>query len=143
MALKRYCIFRLGSSPIVAAALHHGHDALPEVERLFGIDELTRLRAEDPHTGEWTRLAKTQIIALRTRFEVHLNRPREKAVYLNPDDAWGLNVWKVRPDNELLEKLYAEYDEFYARIHELLTDLLSEHARIVVYDLHSYNHRRH
>lgn len=142
MALRPYCIFRLGNSPIVAAALHHGHDALPEVESLFAIDELTRLHEEDPYTGEWTQIAKTQIIGLRTRFEVDLNRPRDKAVYRSPEDAWGLSVWKTLPDPYLLKYLYAQYDEFYAHIHQLLNELLTEHRRVVVYDLHTYNHRR-
>lgn len=142
MALRPYCIFRPGISPIVAAALHHGHDALPEVESLFAIDERTRLHEEDPYTGEWTQIAKTQIIALRTRFEVDLNRPRDKAVYLHPEDAWGLDVWKTRPESRLLEHLYAAYDEFYARMHQLLSELLKTHRRVVVYDLHTYNHRR-
>ncbi len=142
MALKPYCIFRRGSSPIVAAALHHGHDALDEVEAEFAIDESTRLHEEDPYTGEWTQLAETQIIGLRTRFEVDLNRPRSKAIYLTPEDAWGLNVWKRPPDRNLTQKLYEEYDEFYVTVNRLFRELLLEHDRIVVYDLHTYNHRR-
>lgn len=142
MALKPYCVFRIGKSPLVASALHHGHDAQPEVESLFAIDEPARLHEEDPHTGEWTQIAKTQIVALRTRFEVDLNRPRDKAVYLDPEDAWGLNVWKNRPDARLLQRLYAQYDEFYAHVHSVLSELLSEYRHVVVYDLHTYNHRR-
>jgi N-formylglutamate amidohydrolase len=142
MALRPYCIFRTGTGPIVAAALHHGHDAQPEVEALFAVDERVRLHDEDPFTGEWTQIAKTQIVALRTRFEVDLNRPRDKAVYLDPEDAWGLNVWQTRPDAGLLEELYAQYDEFYARVDRLFRELLSVHRHLVVYDLHTYNHRR-
>ncbi len=142
MPVKPYCLFQLGKSPIVAAAVHNGHDALPEVERHFALSESERRHEEDPYTGEWTQIAKTQIVGLRTRFEVDLNRPREKAIYKNPDDAWGLDVWKELPDAETLEALYREYDDFYKMVDGLLSEMLREHGRIVVYDLHTYNHRR-
>jgi hypothetical protein len=75
MALKPYCIFNLGRSPIIAAAIHNGHDALPDVESHFAIDDMQRLHEEDPYTGEWAQIAKTQIVGLRTRFEVVMPKP--------------------------------------------------------------------
>ena len=30
----------------------------------------------------------------RSRFEADLNRPRDRAVYLTPADAWGHQVWR-------------------------------------------------
>jgi N-formylglutamate deformylase len=142
MPLKPYCVFQIGRSPIVAAAIHDGHDALPEVERHFALDEVQRLHEEDPYTAEWTQIAKTQIIGLRTRFEVDLNRPRDKAIYKTPEDAWGLKVWKSLPDPDIIEARYKEYDDFYQMVHVLLAGMLGEYRRVLVYDLHTYNHRR-
>ena len=77
-----------GNSPLVATAIHNGHAVRQEIASLFALDEMDRLREEDPFTAHWVTIADTQIVAWRSRFEVDLNRPRKKAVYLTPDDAW-------------------------------------------------------
>lgn len=37
-----------GDSPLVACAVHAGHELRPEVAALMALDEVTRLREEDP-----------------------------------------------------------------------------------------------
>jgi N-formylglutamate amidohydrolase len=112
------------------------------VAKILMIDELTRLREEDPFTGRWTTIAGTRLIGLRSRFEVDLNRPREKAVYLAPEDAWGLQIWREKPAPGIIERSLAEYDAFYAEVKRLFTELTHRFGRFVVFDLHTYNHRR-
>ncbi|MGH8657056.1 MAG: N-formylglutamate amidohydrolase, partial [Gammaproteobacteria bacterium] len=73
-----------GDGPIVATAIHAGHALHPEIAALIALDEATRLREEDPFTAQLARVAPTRLIALRSRFEVDLNRPRERAVYRVP-----------------------------------------------------------
>lgn len=131
-----------GDGPLVACAIHDGHDVRPELVDLFRLDARRRRYEEDPYTGQWTTVAPTQIVGLRSRFEVDLNRPREKAVYLEPADAWGLEVWNSPPPAAAIEESLAEYDAFYSHWHDLLEKLTSRHERVVVFDLHSYNHHR-
>ena len=131
-----------GESPLVAAAIHDGSAVRSEVANLLALDELERLREEDPYTSAWTFIAPTRIICFRSRFEVDLNRPREQAVYSKPEDAWGLTVWKERLPNEVLEQSLAEYDAFYDQVEHVLRRLADRHGRVVVLDLHSYNCRR-
>lgn len=131
-----------GEGPLVATAVHDGHAIRQDAMDHIALDELGRLREEDPFTGRWTQLAPTRVIGLRSRFEVDLNRPREKAVYRTPDDAWGLNVWKENPPAHVFDSSLAEYDAFYAEMEKLLTKISKQHGRFVVYDLHTYNHRR-
>ena len=121
-----------GAGPLVAAAIHHGHDVREEVARHFALDEAARLREEDPFTGDWTSIAPTRIIVQRSRFEVDLNRPREKAVYRTPKDAWGLEVWKGGLPDEVAARSLAGYDAFYARMRELLEEIETESGRFVV-----------
>ena len=142
MSLTPHCIFKRGSGPIVAAAIHDGHDTRKKVERHMAINDLEQLREEDPITAEWTQVAKTQIIGLRSRFEVDLNRPRDKAVYLTPADAWGIQVWKSPPDQKMIDASLAQYDQFYRDVEVLLREMVAEHGYILLYDLHTYNHRR-
>jgi N-formylglutamate deformylase len=131
-----------GDGPLVACAIHNGHAARPEVANLFKLGDTERLYEEDPFTGRWTSIAPTRVVGLRSRFEVDLNRPRESAVYVNPDDCWGLDVWKSPPSPDVVARSLAEHDAFYAHLHFLLQRLVKMHGRVVVFDLHSYNHHR-
>jgi N-formylglutamate amidohydrolase len=126
----------------VACAIHDGYATRPEVAALLRLDATARRYEEDPHTGEWTTIAPTRIVGRRSRFELDLNRPREKAVYLTPDDCWGLDVWKSPPPADVVNRSLAEYDQFYAHLRSVLERLVARHGRVVVFDLHSYNHVR-
>ena len=142
MVLKPHCIFQRGTGPIIAAAIHNGHQTRKSVEKHLAISEEEQLREEDPLTGEWTQIAKTQIVGLRSRFEVDLNRPREKAVYETPADAWGMEVWDQPPEQSMIDASLREYDQFYADVERLLDEMLLQYRRLVIYDLHTYNQRR-
>src|SRR5262245_38110997 len=133
---------QLGDSPLLAVALHDGHHLRSEVAALMRLDDAARRYEEDPFTGRWTVVAPTRIVVRRSRFEVDLNRRRTKAVYLWPEDAWGLDVWKSAPPPDMVAASLAVYDRFYAEYREILEQLVLRHGRVVVLDLHSYNHRR-
>jgi N-formylglutamate deformylase len=141
---KKMDLFHLhvGDGPLVAAAIHNGHAVRSEVAERLALDDATRLREEDPFTGELAALAPTRIVGLRSRFEMDLNRPRDKAVYLDPEDAWGLDVWRETPPDSLVAEAQSNYDLFFATTRGLLEHLIAQHGRVVVLDLHSYNHRR-
>ena len=131
-----------GDFPIVATAIHNGHELPESVRQRLLLSDTERLREEDPYTGAWTAVVPNRVIAHHSRFEIDLNRSRDKAVYLEPDQAWGLHVWRSRPDTTLVEESLQGYDEFYQRMYRLLKDLERRHGAFVVLDLHTYNHRR-
>jgi hypothetical protein len=131
-----------GDGPLVAMAIHDGHQVRDEVLRQMAVDPPSRQREEDPHTVSWTVVAPTRVVGLRSRFEVDLNRPRDQAVYRTPDDAWGLQVWEGSLPEDVAARSLAEYDAFYHALHELFSGIAERHGRFFVYDLHSYNHRR-
>ena len=136
------CVSREGHGPVVAVALHDGHDVRADVAALFALTETERWREEDPFTATWTAIGDTKIVGRRSRFEFDLNRPREKAIYLKPKDAWGLDIWHSTPSLDIIARLLAEYDAFYATIERVFADLERRFGRFVVFDLHTYNHRR-
>jgi N-formylglutamate amidohydrolase len=131
-----------GEGPTVACAIHDGHDVRPDVAECLRLSAAQRLYEEDPYTGEWTSIAPTRIVARRSRFEVDFNRPRDKAVYITPADAWGLEVWRCSPTSEMVAKSLQAYDDFYAHLRFVLETLVGRHGKVVVFDLHSYNHIR-
>jgi N-formylglutamate amidohydrolase len=123
-------------------ALHHGSALREEVRAQLAIGPHQRRREEDPHSGDWARISPNHAIALRSRFEVDLNRPPQSAVYREPDDAWGVRVWNSRPPPALIERSLAEHALFYRTMHTALDILLERSERVLVLDLHCYNHRR-
>ena len=130
------------SGQLVATAIHDGHGLRPAVEQAMVLDERARRREEDPFTGTLGAGAPAQVIALRSRFEVDLNRPREEAVYRTPEDCWGLDVWRAGElDEHLVQESLQVYDAFYEDLGRRL-DQLAARGPFVVYDVHSYNHRR-
>lgn len=131
-----------GGGPLIAAAIHDGCGVRAELMGTIALSEGQRLREEDPFTGMWTSVAPTRLIALQSRFEVDLNRPRDKAVYLSSEDAWGLQVWKQAPSSECVERSLAIHDAFYDEVRGLLERMVRRYRRVVVLDLHTYNHRR-
>jgi N-formylglutamate deformylase len=131
-----------GDGPLVATAIHDGHALRDELVALSALSEPDRLREEDPFTGGWTAVAENRIVVSKSRFEVDLNRPRERAVYRRPEDAWGLNLWKAPLPREVIERSHSVYDAFYSEVARVLKKIERRHGRFVVFDLHSYNHRR-
>ena len=131
-----------GGGPLVLTAIHNGHDLNDQVMERIALSSQQRLQEEDPFTGGWADISPTHIIAHRSRFEVDLNRPRERAVYVNPSDAWNLEVWENPPPKRLITESIEEYDEFYQRARQFFNTIAAREDFFVVLDLHSYCHRR-
>jgi N-formylglutamate deformylase len=129
-------------APVAAAAIHDGHALRADVRAAMALGDEERLREEDPFTALWAEVVETRLIGLRSRFEVDLNRPRERAVYQEPEDAWGLDVWRETPSPPMVAASLAQYDAFYAAAGEAFAHMRKRWGRFVVLDLHSYNHRR-
>lgn len=139
---ERWWTVQLGPGPVVATAIHDGHELRPEVAAIAALSEPDRLREEDPFTGVAASAAQTHVIVHRSRFEFDLNRPPEGAVYRNAEQCWGLEPWKSAPGERLVERSLAIHSEYYRMLGHLLDSVARRHQRFVVIDVHSYNHRR-
>jgi N-formylglutamate deformylase len=125
-------------APVAAAAIHDGHALRPDVRAALALGDKERLREEDPYTAHWAGVVETRLIGLRSRFEVDLNRPRDRAVYQRPEDAWGLHVWRdTSPPPSLVTASLAQFDAFYAAAGQRLARMGKRWGRFVVLDLHS------
>ena len=134
--------FIKGTSPLVSTAIHDGHNTREELRDLFNLTDKERLREEDPFTARWLNATDNKVIVHHSRFETDVNRPREKAVYKVPDDAWGLEVWKEGLPEEVYQNSLKVYDDFYKAAKEYFDELFTHHDKLIVYDIHTYNHRR-
>ena len=127
---------------LVATAVHNGHELRPELAIITALDDATRLREEDPHTGKIAARFANNVVVHRSRFEVDLNRERDEAVYRSPEDAWGLELWQRELTEEEMTASLALFDRFYLDLASSLDRLVANHGGFVLYDIHSYNHRR-
>jgi hypothetical protein len=131
-----------GGGPVVACAVHAGNQVRAEALRHMAIRRRQRFVEEDPYTDQLTDVAGTSVVVHRSRFEVDLNRARERAVYRNPGDAWDLTVWRTPLPAAVRERSLRLYDRFYADLFAVLKRAGTGGRPFVVLDLHSYNHRR-
>jgi N-formylglutamate deformylase len=129
------------SVPVVATAIHAGHDMRAETAARTALPEPLRAREEDLLTDRLVAGTPTYVVATRSRFEVDLNRRRDQAVYLTPEDAWGNDPWKEPLPPGVIARSQAVYDAFHQELGDLL-DSLAERGPFAVLDVHSYNHRR-
>src|SRR5919198_3921569 len=82
--------------PLIACAIHAGYQVRSEALRHMALRRRQRFVEEDPFTDQLTAVAGSALVVHRSRFEVDMNRARERAVYRAPGDAWGLTVWRGR-----------------------------------------------
>lgn len=141
MIQSKYCIAD-SKQALLATAIHNGNKMPSPLLEITGVEEKDRLREEDPYTGKIAELFKNHIVVHSSRFMVDLNRSPDKAVYLTPEDAWGLPVRTQAVPNDMLSELRNDYHEWYSILHYQICRLLESHPFITVLDLHSYNHRR-
>jgi N-formylglutamate deformylase len=131
-----------GTDPVIVTAIHSGHTLREELQDIMLLDEDTRLREEDPFTDAWIAISDNYLLPERSRFEVDLNRDRDEAVYLRPEDAWGLKLWKTPPTHQMVTRSLQEYDTFYEELRKIFDELQARHGHFVIFDLHAYNYRR-
>ena len=131
-----------GGGPLVACAVHAGNEVRSEALRHMAIRRRERFVEEDPFTEQLTDVAPTSIVVHRSRFEVDMNRARERAVYRTPGDAWGLTVWRGPLPATVRQHSLRLYDRVYADLSAVLARAGAGGRPFVVLDLHSYNHRR-
>ena len=139
---RSFWLIETNHSPIVVTALHCGHALRSDLKDNMALDESERLREEDPFTDIFTEIIKNRIVDSHTRFEVDFNRPRDKAVYKYPDDAWGLHIWHTALSKSEIQKSLSSYDLFYKELKTYFSNIIKEYGYVVVLDIHSYNHRR-
>jgi N-formylglutamate amidohydrolase len=138
----RWWTVQRGAGPIVATAIHDGHELRPEIAHIIRLSDDERLREEDPFTGQAVLDVPTHVIAHRSRFEFDLNRGTDEAIYLTREQSWGLDVWSEPPPPDLVERSLAIHAAYYAMLGQLLQTVADRHERFVLIDVHSYNHRR-
>lgn len=140
-SLFQYSV-HVADSPFWAFAVHDGHQIDSAVEQFILLDENQRLREEDPYTASMAELPVNQLFVATSRFLLDVNRKEEDAVYLRPEQAWGLEVWKDTLPSTILQQLYDEHKKFYQQIDSYIKHTIDKYGFFVVFDVHTYNAQR-
>src|SRR5690606_16163802 len=140
-SLFQYSI-QVADSPYWAFAVHDGHQVDSIAEQFILLDETQRLREEDPYTASISELPVNQLVVGTSRFQLDVNRKEEDAVYLRPEQAWGLSVWKDTLPSAVLEQLYEDYSGGSRQIDRYIQQHNEQHAFFLVVDEHSYKAQR-
>ena len=102
-----------GDSPVVATAIHNGRGVPRELAGRMSLPSEDRLREEDPYTEFIIRDVPTRIVVHRSRFAIDLNRSSDQAIYLRPEQSWGLRVWSSPPDATMVARALSFHNEYY------------------------------
>lgn len=132
----------VGHGPVVATAIHDGHELRDSLLPHMALDPQARRREEDPMTAVLISVADVRLRVRTTRFQVDLNRPRDKAISMDPADTWGLQVWQSDLPELEIDRSLAVYDRFYTTMRSLLDAMIAQWGCVLLVDIHSYNHRR-
>ena len=135
-------LIRKVDSPFWAFAIHDGHQLDNSLTPYINLDDTGRLREEDPYTAIMAELPINQFIIGSSRFQLDLNRKITDSIYLKPEQAWGLTVWKETLPPEIIQNLYEEHNLIYKQIEELIQHTIHKFGYFVLYDIHSYNCKR-
>nr|WP_314259841.1 N-formylglutamate amidohydrolase [uncultured Devosia sp.] len=130
------------ASPLIGTAIHNGHHVRADIKPLMALDDSSRLREEDPFTEYTIRDVPNRVVFHRSRFEIDLNRAKDGAIYLTPEQAWDLDVWARHPSDEQISASLHIHDSYYSMLAHMLSEIEAEFGSFVLLDMHSYNHRR-
>lgn len=142
MSLQVNYHIHTSDSPFWSFALHDGHHIDNDLLPYLLLSDKQRLREEDPYTALIAELPVNQFVVGTSRFQLDLNRPIEQSVYLYPEQAWGLQVWKENFPSSFIEELYKKHQYIYSIIEQHIQSSIKKYGFFVVLDIHSYNANR-
>jgi uncharacterized protein (TIGR02421 family) len=123
--------------PYVCTAIHDGSNLRAELNDKMALSDYERWYEEDPHTADFITSMPITLVGNDSRYEYELNR--KEPVY---DEAWGKQVWKkpLSKKQESISRL--KHENYYRVTHALIKKIESLFGAALIYDVHSYNHKR-
>lgn len=123
--------------PYVCTAIHNGSHVRHELINKMALDEYERWYEEDPHTADFIASMPITLVGNDSRFEYELNR--KDPIY---EEAWGKKIWKKPLTKKEINISTQKHANYYRVTHALIEKLESLFGASLVYDVHSYNHKR-
>lgn len=125
--------------PFICTAIHNGSNLDDQLLKKVNLNKQERWYEEDPFTGEFIESLPIYIIAHDSRYEYDLNRDESNCIY---DEAWGKKVWKEPLSPTEIDQSLNKHRNFYKVLDALVKKVQRLYKTCIIYDIHSYNHRR-
>lgn len=125
--------------PYCCTAIHAGANLRASLSGKIALSDYERWYEEDPLTDEFIISMPITIVCNDSRYEYDLNRPENEAIY---ETAWDKKVWKRALTPKERKESLKKHRNYYKIMHTLIEKLESMFGGAVVYDFHSYNHKR-
>ena len=126
--------------PYVCTAIHNGHELREELKTACLLSQEERLYEEDPYTADFIQSLPITLVGCDSRYEYDLNRSEEECIY---EEAWGKKVWSRKLTNDEKALSIAKHRMFYQVLDTLISKLEIDFGSALIYDIHSYNYKRH
>lgn len=126
--------------PALSAAIHNGGNLRKNLIDNCLLTQAERYYEEDPYTGSFIDQQPITLIAHDSRYEYDLNRNNDECVY---ETAWGKEIWKQPLSSEDIAISKEKHAQFFRIVSAVVEVLAKDFGFCVVYDMHSYNYRRH
>lgn len=126
--------------PAMCAAIHNGGNLRTSLVDNCLLTQAERYYEEDPYTGSFIEQQPITLIAHDSRYEYDLNRNHDECVY---ETAWGKEIWKKPLSAEEIAISKEKHAQYFRVVSAIVETLAKDFGFCVVYDMHSYNYRRH
>ena len=126
--------------PALSAAIHNGGNFREELVENCLLSQAERYYEEDPHTGSFIEKQPITLIGHDSRYEYDLNRITADCVY---ETAWGKEIWKKPLSPDTIAESTEKHAQFYRIVSAVVEALVEDFGECIVYDMHSYNFKRH
>jgi uncharacterized protein (TIGR02421 family) len=126
--------------PYVCTAIHDGHKLRTELQEICLLTAEERLYEEDPFTADFIQSLPITLIGLDSRYEYDLNRDEENCIY---EEAWGKQVWNRSLTDQEKQVSLIKHKAFYKVVFALISKLEKDFGSAIIYDIHSFNYKRH
>lgn len=126
-------------APFCCTAIHSGSHIRHDLHKKIALNDFQRWYEEDPFTDDFIKSMPITIIGLDSRYEYDLNRTPAECIYT---EAWGKKVWKRKLTLAEQKLSLQKHANYFAVLHALIAKLEEKFGGCVVYDIHSYNHKR-
>lgn len=127
-------------APVICTAVHAGHQFSEKAQAHCLLDEDERYYEEDPHTDQFIQSMPITLVCHDSRYQYDLNRPIATCIYKK---AWGKQVWRTALPAKEKQISVIKHQRFYRILDALIQTIEKRYGACLVYDVHSYNFRRH
>jgi uncharacterized protein (TIGR02421 family) len=135
------CILKVDEYlPVVCTAIHAGSRLRDELVKHCLLTKEQRRFEEDPFTDDMIASQPITLVGLDSRFEYDLNRAMSLSTYYR--SAWEQKVWTKPLSSKQRSTSQEKHAVFYQIYSALIEKLESMFGLVIVFDMHSYNHKR-